>query len=185
MAKYNVNSIMDKLRNKTTNVKTFKVFDGITIQCVMNEQTTEEQLKTEMKNIQSICKTLKLPSSVTDKNKFCDYIFLLQFPDLEPTYTDEELERMYKTNLIWMLDTSFHNDINNIMSVNTFKNNVEMLVTDLLRQHYESCVNKYKHTLKEIIQDKEQREKITKWVNEVLSNYTYTGERVIIKDDKV
>jgi len=182
MAKYNVNSIMDKLRKETTNVNSFKIFDGITIQCVMKDTTTEQELRAEMKNIQTVCKTLKLPSSVTDKNKYCDNIFLLQFPDLEPAYTDKELEKMYKTSLIDRLDTSFHNDISNTMTINTFKNNVEMLVTDLLRQHYETCVNKYKHTLKEILQDKEQRTKVIQWVNEVLSEYTYTGERIIIND---
>ena len=185
MAKYNVESIMDKLKQQKTNIETFRKIDGITMECVMKETVTEKQMDEQIKEIKSICKELKLPSCVTDKHKFQENIFALQFPDLEPNYTEKEMETMIKADLKYTLDVSFYNDIRNKLTMTDFYNRKDKLVTDLLTTYYRFCINQYKHTEKEIITNKELREQVLNWINELFKDYTPIKERVVIKDDKI
>ena len=82
-------------------------------------------------------------------------------------------------------NSNLTNDIRNKLTMTDFYNRKDKLVTDLLTTYYRFCINQYKHTEKEIITNKELREQVLNWINELFKDYTPIKERVVIKDDKI
>ena len=100
-----VEVLADKLKSDSAFVSIRK-YDGITIEfCSVNNEKRDYLID----SVKNVVKDLDLKNYVIEKRKDSVINFILQFPDMNPIYTEDEKENMYKNNFKWLLDDSLAN----------------------------------------------------------------------------
>ena len=154
----NIESIMEviceKIKSDSTLVSIRK-YDGITIEFGSINEEGREHLINIVKNVVI---ELGLKNYVIEKRKDSLINFILQFPDMNPEYTEEEIETMYKSNFKWLLDDSLANkpDLTKKFIQDHTENYVKLAVTTF----YRSNVNQYKVKLDDLLSDYKMRAKL-------------------------
>lgn len=181
MKHLNIEDIIDALTGVETNIKSFTKRDAITITCEVKDGYN---VNDEITNIKNHCKTLKFPSTLTEVNKDDEKEFILQFPDLEPYYSDELIRDIYIYNTNKVLDVSFHNDYKVKLNNEVVRQNKQAFISQIMFTYYRNYVNRYKCRLEDYRNNEQNRALASDIFDEVMSTYEFKGERVVIEEDK-
>lgn len=162
----NIDLIIKELNKKVEKVIRIRKIDGITVECSVKSGSKSD---TGIKEINKICKELKLLPISTEKNKDKENIFALQFPELVPEYSETEIEDMYKLNFKWLLDNINSNDAT--ITKHLIEENKEIFLKQSITMYYRSNVNQYKERLDDYLNNYDYRNKIEKLFNRYLDEY--------------
>ena len=160
---YNIETII-KILLKTTIIRKMTKYDGITIECIIPRGKTFEECK---QSVTSACKELPIPNNqkqisieLSDDRKR----FALQFPDLVPLYSQEQIDEMNKTYLSLLINEALKRAEYGPVEVKVTKqaiiNGVDVYTTEAIRMHYKSNCNQYKNTLESVIEDVKYRNNV-------------------------
>ena len=170
----NITNIVKELQNKVKKVNTFKKIDGISVECIINEKADRKEAIQEVINA---CKELKLTSPLTEENKENKLAFALQFPDLNVEYSDKEFKQLVEQALQWLLDNMYHNDKKAILTKDVIIHNKGIFEKQIIGIYYNSHTNKYKQSLKELLNNQELRQKVSDIFDKFIITYEYTTNK--------
>lgn len=163
----NMEGIIELLKPHSKQVNKFRKFDGITIECtVLNAADRDNGIK----EIKAICKKLKLAPVSVEKKASSEVAFGVQFPELTPIYTEEEIRKMYEANYKFLFD--------NLKSADKTKftraillDNMTRLVRNSIMTYCKSNINLYKDKPENYYNNVEYRAKLNSWFVEYLEKY--------------
>ena len=167
--KTNIEKIQKQIQEETF-IKETTLYDGISFECTIPEGKTFKQCKTELNKK---CKELKLLPISTEQNKDNEKLFILQFPELVPYYTEEQIYLMRYRNLDYQIDTSIKSSaqIGVKVTKQMLIDSIGIFVNECIRTFYNWNMNKYKVTLEELLKDLQLRQDTEKVFYEVLTKY--------------
>jgi hypothetical protein len=150
----NVELIITAIKEKTKSFKDIIKYDGITIEFSCNDDVDRT---TAAQEVETICKELNLKQYVVENSGESETKFILQFPDMTPSYTEDEMNAMYIANFKWLLDDSLRNkpDLTKQYILDHTASYVKLAVTTYFR----SNVNQYKEHLEDYLNNTTYRQK--------------------------
>lgn len=162
----NIDFIIKAISPELKKVKAVVKYDGITI-----EFTTSDGIDftDAMEEVKLICKKFELKNYALEHNEEEVEKFILQFPDLVPYYTDEEITKLYIDAFKWLLDDTFNNEPS--ITKKDVLDNKSNYIRQAITMFYRFNVNKYRETLEEYLGNVEYREKWTVKFVEYLDEY--------------
>lgn len=140
----NVESIINELTDKVPYVAKMEKFDGISIEITLTQKSKFDTVK---EKLTSICKDLGILPIDVHMNNNSDKTFLLEFPDLNVLYSDEEKEKLYKDSFKWLLDLSIKNSVNVQVTRTTIINAKDSFVKQAIQIYCKSNINPYKENV--------------------------------------
>lgn len=151
----NMELIIKAIKSKSKSFKEIIKYDGITIEFACKAELDRAECECEIKNI---CGELNLKNYVIEDSKEFINKFILQFPDMVPVYTDDEIDNMYIANFKWLLDDSLRNkpDLTKQYIIDHTPNFVKLAVTT----YYRSNVNQYKEKLEDYLNNTKYRQRL-------------------------
>ena len=151
----NMELIIKAIKSKSKSFKEIIKYDGITAEFTCKDKLDREECKQE---VEDICKELNLKNFVLENSKEFVVKFILQFPDMTPIYTEEEIDDMYIANFKWLLDDSLRNkpDLTKQYIIDHTPNFVKLAVTT----YYRSNVNQYKEKLEDYLNNTKYRQRL-------------------------
>lgn len=167
----NVDMIIKELNKKVEKIVRMRKLDGLTIECSVQASSKSD---IGIKEINKLCKELKLMPISTEKNKDKDNVFALQFPELVPQYSEEEVESMYKDNFKWLLDNINSNDTT--ITKQLIEDNKELFLKQAITMYYRSNVNQYKEKLDDYLNNYDYRNKIGRLFDRYIDEYYVKGK---------
>lgn len=160
--------IIKELKNNCKYILKFQKYDGISIECYVAEQ---DNIDLGIKEVKNICKKLKLNPIDIECNKEKTNLFLLQFPELLPKYTDKELQLLYEDNYKRLISDLKSNDINNKVDLNLIIKNKNIFIKQAMISFYNINTNRYKGTLQGFLNNKELWDKAEVYFNDYIKCY--------------
>ena len=161
----NVDVIIKAISPELKLVKAIVKYDGITIEFT----SKDENYLDAMEEVKVVCKKFGLKCDDMEHNEEQIEKFILQFPNLVPHYTDEEIDKMYIDAYKWLLDDTFNNEPS--VTKQDVLNNKDNYVRQAITIYYRFNVNKYRETIDDYLGNKEYREKWTVRFVEYLDEY--------------
>ena len=130
-------------------------FDGITIEFMCKN---ESEIDKSIKYMEKWVTNHKILPYLVEKSKDNNRKFIIQFPDLVPEYTEEEITKMYIANFKWLLDDTMNNkpDLTKQYIIDHTINFVKLAITT----YYRSNVNQYKEKLEDYLTNTMYRQKL-------------------------
>lgn len=167
----NMENIISAIKSKSKYFDEILKYDGITIEFTCKDNVKRELVK---KDIETFCKMNKLNIYTLENNKDDIRKFILQFPDMVPVYSEEEIQKMYMANFKWLLDDTLRNkpDITKTFILDNTVKYVKLAVTTF----YRSNVNQYKSKLDDFLTDTTYRQKLNMLFMTYLDEYWYKKE---------
>lgn len=159
MSEVNIESIIKLLKPQVKYVVTMRKLDGITMECSVLDPTTLDNAINEMQAL-SIKQGIQ-PISV-EKDKNSDKAFAVQYPELLPIYTDEEMKKMYLDNFKFLFDNIKMKDPTKLTRTDLVSN-METLTAHAIKIYCKSNLNQYKSSAEEYLKSAEYRGKINGW----------------------
>lgn len=155
---------------ENTIVKETNTYDGISIECKIPEKKTFKQCKN---SIEKYCKQIKLLPVAFEERPDKDDLFLVQFPELVPYYTEEQLHNMFFSSLDYLVSTNIELSKRSgvIVTRKMLLDTVEKYVTEVIKMYYNWNVNKYRETLDSLLNNVNLRNTIKRIFNEVIIKY--------------
>ena len=168
--KTNIETIKKQLENDTF-IKEYIIVDGISLECKIPEKKTFKQCQTELNKK---CKALGLLPISTELNQDDKKLFLLQFPELTPYYTEEHQYNIFYKSAEYFIKTSIElsKRAGTIVTRKMLLDTIEKIVYEITKLCYNSNVNKYKVTLEDLKNDAQLNNQIKLIVEEVINVYT-------------
>ena len=163
----NIDKIIKELSNKDGHIKEIKKLDGITFEVIIKEKANRDNV---IKTVEDLCKDLKLPSTTIEKQAEDETRFAVQFPDLDPKYTKDEMAKLINHNIKWCIDNINTNNIHGELTKEDLKYNSNIIVKQVIVTYYNSNVNRYKVTLKDTLNSLELRDLVQTLLNEFLDH---------------
>lgn len=157
----NSRKIIQLLQEQKTDIQEYKALDGITIECKLPEQHKFD-LNSFKQYIKEVLYKLNLPSALVEQNKEMQNVFIIQFPDMIPEYTDEEVEQVIKDNLSMLVQLITSNSMGHVPDKDTLRNHKGMLVRDAVTMYFKGYANQYKQTEEDYIGNLQEFEKYNK-----------------------
>lgn len=152
----NIESIIDAIRPLSKQVKSFRKFDGITMECAKNETVTIDNAINE---ITALCTKLKVIPVATEKRKDDPNLFAVQFPELMPKYTDEQVEAMYKDTFMFLFNNVKMKDPESATKSKLIEN-IDSFVKHAIMTYCRSNINQYKESFDTYYTNKKYRAKV-------------------------
>lgn len=166
----NIEGIVDNIKNEINLTILFKKFDGITIECRTPIDGNRENAIIEMK---SVLDKLELTPYQIERHKEVTNAYIIQFPELDVIYSNEEKIKMYKMIFKFLLDNINQNRKEPVSKsfILEFK---EIYIKQTIQAFARSNLNRYKIDVTDLLNDKEYREHLEllfiKYVDEYLKN---------------
>ena len=152
----NVESIIDAMRPLTKQVKNFRKFDGITIECTKNDTAS---IDSAINEIVAICNKLKLLPNATEKRKDDPNLFAVQFTELLPKYTEEQIEAMYNDTFMFLFNNVKMKDPESATKTKLIEN-IDSFVKHAIMIYCRSNINQYKENFDTYYNNKKYRAKV-------------------------
>ena len=157
-----IESIIEFITSSTS-IKKISKIDGITMECDIPSRKTYDKCVEEIKALRD---TINLPDNqkqmsfeLSDDKKQ----FALQFPELQPFYTQDQVRLMY-TNIFRLLieEALKRAEIQHItITREILESGKEVYTTRGINFYYRSNCNRYKTTLESLSQDVLYRHKVS------------------------
>ena len=152
----NIESIIEAVLPMSKQVKDVRKFDGISMECT---KLSTASLENAINEIKAICNKLKLLPVATEKRKDDAELFLVQFPELLPKYSDEEVAKMYTDTFIFLFNNIKMKDPSAATKSKLIEG-MESLVKHAIKTYCRSNINQYKESFEDYYNDKKYRTKI-------------------------
>lgn len=137
----NIESMLEDFKTKTKLIKEVRKYSGISIGCIYDKRASKDNV---IKEIKQICNYFKLPSSSISTSILDANEMIVEFPDFIPEYTDEQIYKMYESNVIWLLDNAFKNDVQHLLTKSVLIEGAKIYAQHMGKMYYRSNINKYK-----------------------------------------
>ena len=162
----NMENIIADIKSKSKYFENILKYDGITIEFTCKDTIKRDNVENDIK---TYCKLNKLNIYTIENNKDDRRKFILQFPDMVPSYTEEEIQKMYIANFKWLLDDTMRNkpDITKTFILDNTVKYVKLAVTT----YYRSNVNQYKEKLDDYLTNTLYRQKLNMLFMTYLDEY--------------
>lgn len=162
----NMENIIEDIKRKSKYFDDILKYDGITIEFTCKSNVKREIVESDIK---TYCKLNKLNVYTIEDNKEDTRKFILQFPDMVPAYTEDEVQKMYIANFKWLLDDTMRNkpDITKTFILDNTVKYVKLAVTT----YYRSNVNQYKEKLDDYLTNTLYRQKLNMLFMTYLDEY--------------
>lgn len=171
----NIDEIYKEFAEKLQKSSIARKIDGITLECELKSKRTKfETAKTE---IETLCEEYQLLPIEVEQNTENTQLFILQFPDLNPVYTEEEKEMMYNSTFKWLLDNAIDKTKMNISGLPTkitkqlLKDSSGSYIKLSINIFYNSGVNKYKQSEDSYLKDSDYVKSVEKLYLNYLDTY--------------
>lgn len=152
-----IEDIMVALKKKAKYIANIEKVDGITMECSLAESKKAEDRLDEVKEL---CKELKNTPVAIELNEAKENVFLVQFPEMIPEYTDEQIEKMFIDTFKWLIDNFLTNSKNINFTKEQFALEKNMFVKHAIIIYYRSNVNQYKQKPEDYLNNLDFRNKI-------------------------
>jgi len=153
----NMETILKAIKQKSKLVMKINKYDGITLECFT---ASGSDTKEAIKEINQICKELKLLPISTEPNKEAENIFALQFPELDIIYSDRQIEKMYQDNFKWLIDGIVEYDNDKKLNREVLIKNKDIFVKQAILTYGRSNINPYKVDILERLNNIDYRKQI-------------------------
>lgn len=164
----NIDIILTTLQNKLTKISSSRKYDGITIECTLKSRSKYDTAKEE---INTVCKELKLLPIQMEQNEENPKIFILQFPELNVEYTEEEITTMYISNFKWLLDDIMSKKAEVMPDKDLLIRSKDIYVRQAISIYCRCNINPYKDNINNYLNNLEYRTKIDNMYLEYLDKY--------------
>lgn len=156
----NMEDIIKVLKDKLDYLIKIEKLDGITLECYMESNQLADK---KFKNIEKVCTELKLNPIALELNEDQKNIFILQFPEMTPNYSESQELKLYKNSFKWLINN--FNTNNNLVKGTpiNFANYKDAFVKQAIMIHYRCNTNQYKSKLEDYLNNIEYRAKIDNW----------------------
>ena len=139
MAIYNIEDLIEVIKNKIKGIKSIRKWDGISVECAVNDAAKLDKIQGK---IRELCETNHLSPVSFEVNELNKNTFLFQLPDFEPVYLGYQIDKQYRDIFIFLLDNfSSHAGVNT--STDHLLEIHENMVKLAIQAYYRSNVNKY------------------------------------------
>lgn len=162
----NVENIIKNIENNFKCFSSIVKYDGITIEFTLNDNVDKEIAK---KQVDEVCKKIKIVSYSIENNKQNDQKFSLQFPELVPEYTEEQIKNMYIANFKWLLDDATRNKKD--ITKEFILINKDKFTRMAIKTYVRSNVNRYKEKEENYLNNIEYRNKLNLLFTHYLDEY--------------
>ena len=169
----NIESIIMALNSQTKYVVEFRKLDGITIECKAMSAKLRENAMNEM---QALSRKIGIIQVATEPRADSDVLFGVQYPELVPVYTEDEMKSMYTDNFKFLLDNIKMKDPKSLTKTVLIEN-MDRLTKHSITTYCRSNINQYKESVDDYIKSTKYRSKINGWYLEYIDIYL-TGSGV-------
>ena len=164
----NIDLIVKKLKTEMKELKSTVKLDGITIEC-------ETKPKTDMKalydNIRNFCTKNNLNPISFETNKERENTFIVQLPEYESKFTDDEKEKLFKNNFKFLVDSLYRNDHDNKVTEDVVRKSRDMAIQQCLSIYFRSYANQYKVRIEDWLNDQELKYKMQVLYQDFVNDY--------------
>lgn len=166
---HNTETIAKLLSEKAKVVNKIIKLDGITIECTVASSDLVNKGLLEMNRL---CKKYNLLPISTEQNKDKQNIFIVQFPDLNVQYTDEEKHKLY----YYILNNNITNFIANCKNLNKPISIQDVIyskgsfIRQAIRLYSRTSTNIYRTNLQSLLSDSEYIHYVSQIFDEVVSS---------------
>lgn len=163
----NIENIIKILKKENTNVIKYKKYDGITIECYT---PSDIDCKDDMTKIANTLSKNNIQFSM-ERNEENKNIFITQFPELEPEYTEKQMEKMYKDIFEWLLDNVYENDMMKKVTKQLILQYKDIYVKQAIMMYYKSNYNQYKVKQMDLLNDNQYKIKVSDYFKKYVEEY--------------
>ena len=164
----NIDLITKKILSEMKSIKSAVKLDGITIEC---EIKPKSDMKVVYDDIRDLCSRLKLNPISLELNKTRDNTFIIQFPDYENKFSEEEKYKLYKDYFKFLVDSLYRNDHDKKVTREVVEKSRDLAIEQSLNIYFRSYANQYKETLQDISNDPKLKYKMQTLYQEFLNEY--------------
>lgn len=168
--KHNVEGIIENIKKEAKLTILFKKFDGITFECRTPIDGNREIAIQEM---ELILTKLELVPYQIERHKEVSNAYIVQFPELDVIYSNEEKIKMYKMIFKFLLD-NINQNRKEPLSRSFILEFKEVYIKQTIQAFARSNLNRYKIKEEDLLNDLEYREHLEmlfiKYVDEYLKD---------------
>lgn len=167
--KTNIEKIKKQIETESF-IKETTIIDGISLECKIPEKKTYKQCQTELNKK---CKAWSLLPVSYEQNENEKEYFLVQFPELDPYYTEEQQYNMFYNASDYFVKTSIElsKKAGTTLTRKILLDTIEKYIYEIIKIYYNSNCNKYKVTLESLENDIKLRNLIRPITEEVITKY--------------
>ena len=167
----NVEAVINKLKEYELAVSNYKKYDGITFEC---ETTAPDIRNATSKIVQQKCVELGLAPVSIELRKDSDVLFGVQFPEMIPEYSNEEITKMYKDTFYFLFDNMKSTDPSSVTKPILIEN-MSRLTKHAITTYCRSNINQYKENAETYLNNSAYRAKIDGIFLESVDSYLSRG----------
>lgn len=164
----NIDLIVKKLKSELKEIKSAIKLDGITIEC---ELKPKSDMKLAYDNMRDLCTKLNLNPISLELNKERDNTFIVQFPEYNNEFTEEEKDKLYKNNFKFLIDSLYMNDPDKKVTKEVVIKSRDIAIRQSLSIFYRSYANQYKEHLVDWYADEVLMKRMKDLYREFLTEY--------------
>lgn len=172
--KHNIEGIIKNVKNESKLTISFRKFDGISFECRTPIDGNREEAISEMK---SILDKFELTPYQIERHKETSNAYIVQFPELDIIYSNEEKIKMYKMIFKFLLDNINQNKKEPV-SKSFILESKEIYIKQTIQAFTRSNLNRYKIKVEDLLNDIEYREHLEvlfiKYVDEYMKDKVLT-----------
>lgn len=168
----NIENIIKNIESNFNCFSSITKYDGITIEFTLKDNMDKEMAK---KQVETICSNNKIVSYSIENNKQNSQKFSVQFPELVPEYTEDQIKNMYINNFKWLLDDAVRNKKD--ITKNFILYNKDKFTRMAIKTFVRSNVNRYKEKENDYLNNYEYRNNLNILFINYLDEYWKLKER--------
>lgn len=169
----NVDLIQKELKSKLKTVSSIYKLDGITLQCKLKSRVKFSDAKAE---IECVCKDLQVLPISLEQNGDDKTLFIIQFPELYPLFTQEIERKIYVDNFIWLFNDAIQRNkvgLNKaVINKSTILDGKDTYIKRALGIYCRYHINPYKTSVRTFTDDKEYMSKLAIYFYEALEEFS-------------
>lgn len=164
----NIDLIVKALKSEIKELKSTIKLDGITIEC---ELKPKSDMKVAYDNIRDFCSKKNLNPISFENNKEREDTFIVQLPEYESKFSDEEKEKLYKQNFKFLVDSLYRNDHDNKVTEDVVRKSRDMAIEQSLNIYFRSYANQYKVKISDWLNDQQLKYRMQELYQEFVNEY--------------
>lgn len=164
----NVDMFLKTLKKKSRIFNNTEKCDGITLYF---EAPEKANIKPYYKKISDIIKDITKESFSIEEVPNRNNCLFIQFPNLEPKYSDDVIEKLYIEQFKILISDIIRLSDKKIFDKTKLINDRNIFVKSAITCYYRSNVNQYKHDINEFLQDNAYRSHIEELYIETVNSF--------------
>lgn len=151
--KHNVEGIIKNIKDKASLTISFKKFDGITFE---GRTPIDGDREKAINEIETILNDLELVPFQIERHKEVSNAYIVQFPELDVIYSNEEKIKIYRMIFKFLLD-NINQNREKPVSKGSILDGIGVYIKQTIQIFARSNINRYKLSEKDLLNDIEYR----------------------------